>query len=83
LPVDDHKMMRMGNEAAEAIQAVNGRKYKVGAAGKIFYPAGKTIVVVMTSMDIFDVVGGASDDFAKDRARIPYSVTVELPGDDW
>lgn len=64
LPVDDDKMMRLGNAAAEAIEAVNGRKYKVGAAGKIFYPA-----------------GGASDDFAKAKAHIPYAVTVELPGE--
>ena len=26
--------------------------------------------------------GGASDDYAKGRAHIPYAATVELPGDD-
>lgn len=31
---------------------------------------------------VFPAAGGASDDYAKARARIPYSVTVELPGDD-
>ena len=41
LPVDDAKMMSLGEGAAEAIRETTGRKYKVGAAGKIFYPAGK------------------------------------------
>ena len=39
--MDDAKMMSLGEGAAEAIRETTGRKYKVGAAGKIFYPAGK------------------------------------------
>ncbi len=31
---------------------------------------------------IFSPAGGASDDFAKARAHVPYSVTIELAGDD-
>jgi hypothetical protein len=34
-------MVALGNRAAKAIRAVNGRKYTVGAAGAIFYPAGQ------------------------------------------
>lgn len=62
LPVDNDKMVRLGQKAAEAIKASSGREYTVGAAGLIFYPA-----------------GGASDDFAKAKAHIPYAVTIELP----
>ena len=41
LPLDDDKMMKLANAAKERLEAVNGRKYKAGAAGAIFYPAGK------------------------------------------
>lgn len=41
LPVDNDKMITLGNEAAKAMERVNGRVYKVGAAGVIFYPAGE------------------------------------------
>lgn len=64
-PVDDEKMEILGHKAAAAIKSVNGREYKVGAAGPIFYPA-----------------GGASDDWAKKVAKIPYAVTVEFPAKD-
>eukprot|EP00095_Tigriopus_kingsejongensis_P000349 maker-scaffold1125_size61249-snap-gene-0.11 protein:Tk00349 transcript:maker-scaffold1125_size61249-snap-gene-0.11-mRNA-1 annotation:"carboxypeptidase b" len=63
LPVDNDKMVDLGNRAVKAMETINGRKYKVGAAGSVFY-----------------VAGGASDDFAKARAHIPYAVTLELPG---
>ena len=56
-------MVKLGHDAVAKMESVNGRKYDVGAAGAIFYPA-----------------GGASDDFAKARAEIPYAVTLELPG---
>ncbi len=41
LPVDNNKLVSMGEAAVSAIKEVNGREYTVGAAGKIFYPAGK------------------------------------------
>jgi len=63
LPVDNEKLVKLGREAADAIQTITpGRRYTVGSAGAIFY-----------------VAGGASDDYAKHAAEIPYSFTVELP----
>ncbi|TRY63124.1 hypothetical protein TCAL_04005 [Tigriopus californicus] len=63
LPVDNDKMVSLGKKAADAIFRTSGRRYKVGSAGALLYPA-----------------GGASDDFAKARALIPYAATIELPG---
>ena len=31
----------------------------------------------------YAIVGGASDDFAKASAGVPYAVTLELPPDKW
>ena len=41
LPVDDAKMMKLGNDAVSRMKSVNGRTYSVGSAGATFYPAGK------------------------------------------
>ena len=40
LPDDNDELIRIGNRAAAAIEAVNGRKYTVGPAGAVLYPAG-------------------------------------------
>ena len=40
LPVDNEKMVTLGNDAVAAIKAVNGRDYEVGPAGVVFPVAG-------------------------------------------
>ena len=76
-------MTSLGDKAAKAIKKATGRDYKVGAAGKIFYPAGKLFALRIKTgfCSLIFSPGGASDDFAKARAHIPYAVTIELPGD--
>jgi len=63
LPVDNDKMVRLGRQAVEAMQCVTP---------DLRYTIG-------SAGAIFYIAGGASDDFAKATAVIPYSFTVELP----
>jgi len=64
LPVDNEKLVTLGRHAVDAIQQVTpSRTYTIGSAGVVFHYA----------------AGGASDDYAKAAAEIPYSFTVELP----
>ena len=44
LAVDNEKLAKLGNEAAEAIKAVNGREYEVETAAGM-YPAGEILVL--------------------------------------
>ena len=37
--------------------------------------------IVHSFFFVHAITGGASDDFAKARAMVPYAVTVELPPD--
>ncbi len=84
-------MRRWGEAAIEAMEDVNGREYDVDPAGVAFKPAGEeqlshffvSFCGECIYFNIFLLVpGGASDDYAKGRAHIPYAATVELPGDD-
>jgi len=63
LAVDDDKLVRLGRQAVDAIKQVNPSRS---------YTIG-------SAGAIFYIAGGASDDFAKAEAEIPYSYTVELP----
>ena len=61
LPVDDDKMMKLGRDAAAAIKAASGRVYKVGAAGKIFYPAGKPVRWIQSALYFTQVQGSEAN----------------------
>jgi len=63
LPLDNDKLVRLGRQAVEAIQCVTPNRR---------YTIG-------SAGAIFYIAGGASDDYAKATAHIPYSFTVELP----
>jgi len=63
LPVDNDKLIRLGRQALEAMQCIT--------PGLNY--------VIGSAGAIFYIAGGASDDFAKATAEIPYSFTVELP----
>jgi len=63
LPVDNTKLVKLGREAADAIKRVTPSRR---------YTVG-------SAGAIFYIAGGASDDYAKAAAEIPYSFTVELP----
>merc|ERR1712226_431986 len=63
LPLDNDKLVRLGRQAVEAIQCVTPSRR---------YTIG-------SAGAIFYIAGGASDDYAKATAHIPYSFTVELP----
>ena len=39
-PVDNHKLLKWGNDAAAAIKSLYGTEYKVGSAGSTLYLAG-------------------------------------------
>jgi len=63
LPVDNEKLVTLGRAAADAMKCVTPSRS---------YTVG-------SAGAIFYVAGGASDDYAKAAAEIPYSFTVELP----
>jgi len=63
LPVDNEKLVTLGRHAVDAIQCINPKRS---------YTIG-------SAGAIFYIAGGASDDYAKAAAEIPYSFTVELP----
>merc|ERR1719392_500327 len=63
LPLDNDKLVRLGRQAVEAMQCVTPNRR---------YTIG-------SAGAIFYIAGGASDDYAKATAHIPYSFTVELP----
>jgi len=63
LPVDNEKLITLGRHAVDAIQCINSARN----------------YVIGSAGAIFYVAGGASDDYAKAAAEIPYSFTVELP----
>jgi len=63
LPVDNEKLVTLGRQAVDAIQCVT--------------PSRK--YTIGSAGAIFYIAGGASDDYAKAAAEIPYSFTVELP----
>jgi len=63
LPVDNEKLVTLGRQAVDAIQCVTPSRS---------YTIG-------SAGAIFYIAGGASDDYAKAAAEIPYSFTVELP----
>ena len=42
---DRHELHSMGKIGAKAIQRVNGRRYKVGSAAKMLYPASGNRVI--------------------------------------
>jgi len=65
LPVDNEKLVTLGRHAVDAIQCVTPSRS---------YTIG-------SAGAIFYIAGGASDDYAKAAADIPYSFTVELPDD--
>merc|ERR1712083_146783 len=63
LPLDNDKLVRLGRHAVDAIQCITPSRR---------YTIG-------SAGAIFYIAGGASDDYAKAAAEIPYSFTVELP----
>jgi len=63
LPVDNEKLVTLGRHAVDAIQCITPSRS---------YTIG-------SAGAIFYIAGGASDDYAKAAAEIPYSFTVELP----
>lgn len=67
LPKDHEKQITLATRGADAIKCVNPSRS---------YTIG-------SAGAIFYIAGGASDDWAKATAEIPYSFTVELPGDDF
>jgi len=63
LPVDNAKLVKLGRDASDALKTITPDRE---------YTVG-------SAGAIFYIAGGASDDYAKAAAEIPYSFTVELP----
>jgi len=67
LPKDHEKQVTLARRGADAIKCVNPNR----------------AYTIGSAGAIFYIAGGASDDWAKATAEIPYSSTIELPGTDF